>query len=349
MATTVKELHVEIEQRIQQITSNRRRSIAPEFIDMCLNTTVVAMIDDKLSNKTNYKREGFEESKERTDEFQSIKRVANFKVLYESEDYSKGFIILPSDYYRLIASNSNLRWSKLDKESLHNTSITTNNISLLDIDSLVGFITESNNTGFITIDGKKIDLDNILKLYYKNKDIFTFISPLIDVIRINGFEAYWEFYDTLYLPHTLIISNVGYTPLQISLTINNQDVISQVVSTRAFEYNVENINVNKHSENDLIPSENILNIFNNYYSNIRRYNNPISELRNRRLYVYNNIDFKIDSVDLTYIKKPILFNINTNQFSDFEVTPELIDKTVSLILLTLKDGTYQNVQQFNQE
>ena len=74
MYETVKELHIEIEQRIQQITSNRHRSIAPQFIDMMLNRAAVKYIQTKSNRKTNYKGEGLEDSKKRVDDIQSLKR-----------------------------------------------------------------------------------------------------------------------------------------------------------------------------------------------------------------------------------------------------------------------------------
>ena len=72
MYETVKELHIEIEQRIQQITSNRHRSIAPQFIDMMLNRAAVKYIQTKSNRKTNYKGEGLEDSKKRVDDIQSL-------------------------------------------------------------------------------------------------------------------------------------------------------------------------------------------------------------------------------------------------------------------------------------
>ena len=53
MYNTIKELHIEIEQRISEITSNRHRSIAPEWIDMVLNRCAIKYIESIVSRKTN--------------------------------------------------------------------------------------------------------------------------------------------------------------------------------------------------------------------------------------------------------------------------------------------------------
>ena len=53
----------------------------------------------------------------------------------------------------------------------------------------------------------------------------------------------------------------------------------------------------------------------------------------------------IDAVKISYIKKPRLFNIDINQMSDMEVTPDFIDSVVSDILLVLKDDSFSAVKQ----
>lgn len=68
MYNTIKELHIEIEQRISEITSNRHRSIVPEWIDMVLNRCAIKYIESIVSRKTNYKREGFEDTIKRADD-----------------------------------------------------------------------------------------------------------------------------------------------------------------------------------------------------------------------------------------------------------------------------------------
>lgn len=107
MYETVKELHIEIEQRIQQITSNRHRSIAPQFIDMMLNRAAVKYIQTKSNRKTNYKGEGLEDSKKRVDDIQSLKRETPWLKLKRDKqdaDYpNRAFVILPGDYLKLIS------------------------------------------------------------------------------------------------------------------------------------------------------------------------------------------------------------------------------------------------------
>ena len=112
MYSSVKQLHIEIEQRIQQITSNRHRSIAPQFYDMVLNTTAISYIHSILSNKTNYKREGLDESSKRLDDLRTLKRKTGFKpVIVESNNNSK-YVYIPADCLQVINSNSKVKYDK---------------------------------------------------------------------------------------------------------------------------------------------------------------------------------------------------------------------------------------------
>lgn len=353
MAVTVKEIHVEVEQRIQQITSNRRRSIAPEFIDMCLNTTARAIIDEKLSSKANAKREGFEESKERTDELRSLKRELTQQVIVTDGFRKGGYIDLPSDYYRIISSNSEVSYSKLDKASLTKTKSVNGDITYIDIYTLLNNISASSTVVLQLYGGITIDLTEATKLYQKGKDLFTVVNPILDLIRNDKnttykTNAYWEFYQGEYNKHKIVITSPFHIKPNVQVLVDGQSK-PEYISLVEKEVTVTDVEWNRISENDLVSSETMVNVLNNTYSNSNRHLNPITTIKDNRLFVYFNDTFSVKNIELTYIKQPILFNIRTGQVSDFEVTADFIDRTVALILLTLKDGTYNNVQQFNQD
>ena len=113
MYETIKELHIEIEQRIQQITSNRYGSMPPQFYDMMLNRTAIKYIQSKSNRKTNYKGEGLEDSMKRVEDFQSLKRETDWlPVIKDDDDSERGFVLLPSNYLKFITSTSKLQFEK---------------------------------------------------------------------------------------------------------------------------------------------------------------------------------------------------------------------------------------------
>lgn len=329
MYETIKELHIEIEQRIQQITSNRYGSMPPQFYDMMLNRTAIKYIQSKSNRKTNYKGEGLEDSMKRVEDFQSLKRETTWlPVLTQDSDTSRGFVLLPSNYLKFISSTSHYKYTKNITKELGNNDANFKNVyyNVYDLNNL----TEING---IPMPTWKSDFENDVELpkylveyfYDKlNKVVNPTTSPDIK------FDVYWEHFNDRYYANSIIITSDS-----------NFDKTSAVNYTDKYF----KITADAYSENDLIASENIRAALNNPYSNKNRHLNPITELINDKLYVYQGQDFCVGEIKITYIKKPRLFSYDLNQMSDMTVTPEFVDMVVSDILLILKDNTFNLVKQ----
>lgn len=353
MYDTVKELHIEIEQRIQQITSNRHRSIPPQFIDMMLNRTAIKYIQSKSNRKTNYKGEGFEDSKKRVDDIQSLKRETIWLKTKKDSDESgypnRAFVILPGDYLKLISSTSRYTYGKPQFiEDLHKV-YTGDNIknlyyNVIDLSQLLD--KDSISNGKIILNGSEIvitDILNLLDTDSTDTDLFEISNLICDRLRYsipNKYNVYWEHIMDRYYKNCIIIT--ADENIVVKLNINNEDLTVDSYNSTFEEF----VNIGtKFSQNDLVSSENILSTLNNYYGNKNRHLNPISELVDNKLYIYYDDNFCIDAIKLSYIKKPISFNIDINQMSDMTVTPEFIDMVVGDMLLILKDDSFNYVKQ----
>lgn len=369
MYETVKELHIEIEQRIQQITSNRHRSIAPQWLDMMLNRTAVKYIQTKSNRKTNYKGEGLEDSKKRVDDIKSLKRETSWlkvKRNINDEDYpNRAFVILPGDYLKLITSVSRYTYGKPHlNEDLHKvyTGEDVKNLyyNIIDLSSINPNMEDL--TGSIQIGSLTIDLNDIIKLYDTDSetiDLYEIANLLCDrisynlqtagreagltptpAISPNKYNVYWENILGRYYKNCIIITSD--TNDEIVFKVSNSDVSVITYNTTFDEF----VNVgNRYSENDLVATENIQSTINNFYLNKNRHLNPITEIVDDMLFVYYNDTFCVDAIKISYIKKPRPFNSDINQMSDIEITPEFMDMVVSDILLTLKDDSYSAVKQ----
>lgn len=353
MYSTIKELHVDIEQRISQITSNRHRSIAPQWIDMVLNRCAIRYIQQKGNPKTNYKREGFEESQKRVDDFKSLKKDTGYIQLSVDNSNKKGYVLFPDDYLIMLSSNSLIKYSKLNLDEYKKTESKSIVGTILDFSTLQ--LNNSNTwiDASINIHGainKTIYITDLLPLIQDSEnesDIFEFINILIDIFRDNGIDARWEYFDDKYNKQSLFVSsNVG--DISVSIVFNDENGPTESGITNK-EFNINsNIFINKGDlevENDLIATEEINNIFNNYYLNRNRHKNPIAEVIKDRLYIYFGDNFIPTSTRISYIKKPKLFNYELNRMSDLEITPDFIDLVVSDLLLVLKDESYNAVKQ----
>lgn len=333
MYKTVKELHIEIEQRLQQITSNRYGSIPPEFYDMMLNRTAIKYIQSKSNRKTNYKGEGLEDSKKRVDDFQSLKRETNWlPIICNHNETDRGFIVLPSNYLKFISSTSKLQYFK----NIEVQTVDSNDTSkfknvfykILDISELEDFDTNLKN---VVSELQTLFEDNVELPKYLIEKVYDILNDKTDDIH---YDVYWEhFLDRYYEKKIIITSNkkmsgsgvYNYTDMCLHPIDSNEDFI--------------------YSENDLVASENVRATLNDFYGNRNRHKNPITELVNDKLYVYQGKDFCVSFIKVTYLKKPRLFSSLLDQMSDMTITPEFIDMVVSDILLILKDNTFNLVKQ----
>ena len=329
MYETIKELHIEIEQRIQQITSNRYGSMPPQFYDMMLNRTAIKYIQSKSNRKTNYKGEGLEDSMKRVEDFQSLKRETTWlPVLTKDSDTNRGFVLLPSNYLKFISSTSHYKYTKNISKTLRSNDSDFKNVyyKIYDLDNS----TSINGIDISQIKSKfesDVELPKYLVEYLYDK-----LNSIIDPEKSPDikFDVYWEHFNDRYYANNIIITS--------NSNFDNNSAVNY--TDKYFK-----ITADSYSENDLIASENIRAALNNPYSKKNRHLNPITELINDKLYVYQGQDFCVSEIKITYIKKPRLFSSDLNQMSDMTITPEFVDMVVSDILLILKDNTFNLVKQ----
>lgn len=343
MYETIKELHIEIEQRIQQITSNRYGSMPPQFYDMMLNRTAIKYIQSKSNRKTNYKGEGLEDSMKRVEDFQSLKReTAWLPVIKYDNDSERGFVLIPSNYLKLISSTSKLQFKRNISESTSNKTDNRFKNVYYKICGIDDVTVDDINT-------KQICGIDVTSLYTTFEDDVEFPKYAIELIydklndNTNGihYEVYYEYWNDRYYSKEFIITTNN--PENPTGFLNYTD---ECFIALMDESNPPQIYPDfKYSENDLIASENIRAALNNPYSKKNRHLNPITELINDKLYIYQGRDFCVSEIKITYIKKPRLFSYDLNQMSDMTVTPEFVDMVVSDILLILKDNTFNLVKQ----
>lgn len=357
MYETIKELHIEIEQRIQQITSNRYGSMPPQFYDMMLNRTAIKYIQSKSNRKTNYKGEGLEDSMKRVEDFQSLKRETEWlPVIKDSDDSERGFVLLPSNYLKFITSTSKLQFEKgITKTIKKHTDTDFKNTYYL----VSGTLSKESVQGLVDL---VINDDEETAIYAEIESLFNTFSESVDLPKYvieyiydlfnakleSNINVCYEFFNNRYYKDCIIIySNSKFTT---SVSLVNYTNACFVANTKNIAESGQTPNYvaypkQIYSENDLIASENVRATLNNPYGNRNRHLNPITELIDDKLYVYQGQDFCVSEIKITYLKKPRLFSSDLGQMSDMTVTPEFIDMVVSDILLILKDNTFNYVKQ----
>lgn len=357
MYNTIKELHIEIEQRISEITSNRHRSIAPEWIDMVLNRCAIKYIESIVSRKTNYKREGFEDTIKRADDLKSLKRTTGWEEVVIDDENLYGHVLLPGDYLHLISSDSKIIYSKNINDFKHTSKIIISGC-IVDF-SKFDYSTASDWTkGVVTVNVGRdseysFDITDLIPLLVTDEDneadLFEFITLFIDRLRDYKNNVYWEYFNEQYTNKGIYCFTNDQNPeIKVEFTTSSGTdsfgiTCDTSLSVGGDRFMVEDTNYIRG--NDVIPSEDISTTLTNYYLNKNRHLNPITELLPDRLNVYYGNNHIVKAVNINYIKKPKPFSSFINQMSDLTITPGFMDLVVSEMLLILKDNSYNVVKQ----
>ena len=338
MYNTVTEMHIAIDNGLQQLNSNRQQSIAPEVKDMALNYAVLQFIETRTNPKTNIKQEGLEETTKRYDDVRDLKRTYITKAYKYSKD--KVASILPSDYYKYIEFGCDVAYSK------YNTFNTeTKN---LDYFVLPFKTTKQGNKYYedfiikgdrdILFESRKSNLPTI----YSSDAKFMVINIVLEELnKIEGIDVYWEYYNTEYYKQSFVIVNSSNNIIhqEYSISYDRNQYKGEHKSKTLETY--KDISNTTERPIDLYSSDISFSQNSNHYYNANRQRNPSGELIDNEIIVKEGDNFIIDNVKLIYYKKPRLINYRHEQMCEIEINREIIDLAISKLKAYIKDEGYQ--------
>lgn len=334
MFTTVKEVHIGIELGLQQLNSNRKQALLPEYYDYTINTVLLDYVNEKIDAKANKNLEGFEDSQKRVDELRELKRKRTLNFIVDTA--KRSYIILPSNYYRLIpGSNVNLHYNKRllnTTESNIINYVTTMNFASNNFSAFTNF-----NTVVCTINGNAFSFTKSLTNINSR---FEVVNAILSYFRnFTGFDIYWEYYNDSYYKDKFIVvstTNVSFTLTATSFTPTKvtTNVARQIRTSSGNKID---------SPIDLVPSDIIQYAINTETMSQNRHKQPLCELSNDKLYCYNNTQFRPLSIELTYLKRPNLINYYTNSMPDISITSEIINRCVDKFKIYIKDEQAYNM------
>ena len=348
MYNTVTEMHIAIDNGLQQLNSNRQQSIAPEVKDMALNYAVLQFVETRTNPKTNIKQEGLEETTKRYDDVRDLKRTYTAKAYKYSTD--KVASILPSDYYKYIEFGCDVAYSKYNT---FNTETKNLDYFVLPFKTI-----REGNIFYDRVIVKGNDQDEIFRSTHYNVEPlyspdakFMMISLILEELnKIKGIDVYWEYYNSNYYKQSFIIVNNGggYQEYSIKYDIRGEQ---DEIEGGTYEYQSEKVNtkltiykdVSNTTERpiDLYSSDISFSQNSNHYYNANRQRNPSGELIDNEIIVKEGDNFIIDNIKLIYYKKPRLINYRHEQMCEIEVNREIIDLAISKLKAYIKDEGYQ--------
>ena len=369
----VQQMHLAIQQGVDKINSLQADMLLSEEIDIELNKSQIRFINTKYGKNNKY-REGFEQSQKRIDDIRTLVREfeapVTFKEQYSSEYWIDTFT-LPSDYMYLVNQRSHV-WTNNCKAVGWNLEYPEPiNYFTLDFSIFVC----NNNTEFVdTIvmyENAQYALDGILTgtaNFWNNPGGFNFPAD-VDAVRDNilatvpsGFSVYWEEFGELNHPGEFIIvvdptihswfqwdGSIGNVSHMVGLNTAGGHVSSAtpLFSDVAFDSKRVAINatdrvpvVNRFSQQD-----DIFTLLDDPF-NTTKHTSPLSTIRGNFIDVYASAIFIIDTVKITYIRKPRVISLSLGIGCELpeHSHQEIVDMTVSSILEGISDPRFKTHQ-----
>lgn len=367
-------MHIAVQQGVDKIHSLQADMLLSEEIDIELNKNMSRFINTKYG-KNNMYQKGFEESQKRIDDLRTLVKEYEASVTFK-EELKEGKIFvdtfkLPSDYMHLINQSSNIWIDKCQPMSsvLENTSGVS--FFTLNLNSFVCNNALGTSTAFVKSvamvedvnDGTSIEVP----IWSPSKTLSEASYPTdIEAIKLDilsnpgdGFKIYWEEHSTLNYPGSFIVvvnteshpwfnpdasisaqtqavgigagdaSNV-YSPALIVDSAYSEKRVPNAASTRI-------LSGNKFSQQDDIFAL-LADPFNS-----TKHTGPLTTIRGQAIDVYTSDIFIIDTVKITYIRRPkeISLSLGVDCELPDHTHHEIVSMAVSSILEELSDPRYK--------
>ena len=341
MFSTAKEVHVYIEQAIQNASSNRKQSISPFFIDMVLNNAVLEYVGSKFPDKQSNR-----------DIEATLKRYTDFNVLKKStiKPLEVGTSLRPSVTTKIPSNCLKYQTGSVNYIRPIPKTFKTNKkkysvlLSVDDSSSWGNTLTLSYKYGYNTnVISNSISFDDIFSNIRSKEGLFYLYDTIIDRLRnIADLDCVFESNDKNNNKVIRVTFPIGTT--YIGNIFNLIESNSELITVTPIEEDVECIidNVGRVSQLSLLSSFECSSMLDDYYGSKNLHLNPSCELLDKNLIIYYT-DFIPTKVEINYIKKPRLFNITSGQIPEIDISKDFLDYAIKELLLILNSPVYTQV------
>lgn len=372
-------MHIAIQQGVDKINSLQADSLLSEEIDIELNKNVYRFINTKYGRNNMY-RKGYEESQKRIDDLRTLVREYEAPVTFKEQLKAKIFVDtfkLPTDYMYLVNQQSSL-WINDCKSigySLENPAEVS--FFTLDLNNFVCNDADGTSTAFVTSIVMNGDIDDVASeeasIWAPSEALSTSgwtaasYPANIEAVKQDmlsnpgsGFDIYWEEFQTLNYPgQFIVVVNTDSHPWfnwDLSAGAISQaqgfgdgdasDVYKagQLMDTTYSEKRVPTDSSARVTEgNRFSQQDDIFTLLSDPF-NTTVYTSPLTTMRGRSIDVYTSDIFIIDTVKITYIRKPqeISLSLGINCELPEHTHQEIVAMTVSSILEAISDPRYKS-------
>lgn len=372
---TVFDMHVVMNQRLQEVASYKRDKIYPEEIDVALNQAMERFIKRNMDINFEDRQSKLSNIRGIVEKNRSISTVIRSTTDADYEPFMTS-IELPADYMYLANHRAEVLTSVIEPCStapVLGTSTLTKYITTLPFPttalSVPPYYTalSINRNGvniyfsYNTVVGGKTTPSGIANFNSKRAKDFI-ISSILETLnrRENGYQVFWEYYMGVRYSNSFIIVDsvnpVSYTAITYQSDATTIDVsTSGTISSSSYAVYNRSLLTPAYligKKIDIVPC--YLMEGDTSYSRLKlnsftktKPNNPCSAEAEDLLYFYFDESFIITKAVIDYVRKPRQISLALSQSCELDPSThrEIVDLAVEILKLDIKDPSYEQVVQ----
>lgn len=334
----VQEMHIEINQSLQQVAGNTTRKYYSEEIDWVINKVQHRYIQSCLKP---IEVDGRPTNKFTVDQLKvdALRHLITVKELPTTIGLLNTVeAILPCNYMYLLSDASEvlkLCGAELTTESV-STELRFLKLTQTTKSTPLFYITSSLTVDSTTLNvPASMDVPNNYYGYETKQDIMFLRNWYLDKLRAEGIEVYWERYGNVYKQGNFIFVDTSSSTLTHDGVVVTQQSTKTISGTRPTNELTGSV-----VDNRLVNSDQVSTLMSTPFYKTGP-ESPISELKSNILSVHCDSNLTVKRVYITYVRIPQSVSLTLG--TDCEITEQfhqtICDLAVEYIMGRIKDGT----------
>lgn len=345
----VKEMHIEVRQATQKLASNRTRKLLDAEIDWLLNKNQGRFIRSKIRPKilpNGQQTGGFEILQDDLDAIKTlVRRGAVLPAFYNDPRTVR--CALPGDYAYLVQDESVIKRVSPIAAVPPQKTVLQRYLLALPVNTSALPAPPYYKAVQLSLGGSIVfDLNQYAITrgaayngFSASDFVFALWPYLLRGLIDAGYDAYWEYYEDIFIPRSVIV--VTAAPLTGSITVDGVTIAS---AARTINVQVTDLpgvapeyQANRLTASNISPS--LLEVA--FYGTQPEF--PISEITDRSLYVYPSKNFIVSNAIISYVRKPrrISLILGTDSELPEEYHQQVCDLTEEYFKQLIQDPNWQ--------
>jgi len=350
---THKEWHVGFDTLLRRVNTSRKGFIVDEVKDTIINHAILNVVGSRISRQGNRRQEGIADTVKRLDDIREL-IVPNlvldcYPTFINPTEEANAF--LPYDYWHIVSSRSKLEYD-CEGVSLLIGSDISNKYMIVpfpdDIAPAPKYAALSFEINGVEVFGATATAGYNLPDIIDTASKFMGVNAILQTLNnsttgLTGASIYWERYGDIFESNSFILifnaASTTITSAQVKYTRSSTSaypIITDLVRyiyTTAFGTTIVKPNRLKGNE--------VLDEALAHYFDRTKFSSPITNITGNTISVFNDATFRVQSIILTYVKKPILLNVHIGtspEITNDALINEILEVAVNIANAYLASG-----------